>query len=295
MAKNRFDLSRAKANTDRQTGSIRLADVEERARGDLLKAEQERSAAIAASASVAEIPVADITTRRSGDTRPLRPDHVLDLAESIHALGLSQPIAVDRGHMLLAGAHRHAAIRLLSASNDERRKMFESLCGPVTSDLDDQMRVVSALPRWTGLVPVRVYSDLDAAADPERALQIEIVENEKRRDYSRAEVILLARRLRESGYSFSANRPKAGERPGIKQLALIVGKHRSTIHRLLADVPAAPRRSGGYAKLSVLINKIDAIEELTALRAAIGDRLAFLAAKQPQAVGGTGTSGASVT
>ncbi len=47
--------------------------------------------------------------------------HVLNLAESIAALGLLEPIVVDQHLRLLAGAHRLAAIQLLMVANPDAR------------------------------------------------------------------------------------------------------------------------------------------------------------------------------
>jgi hypothetical protein len=67
------------------------------------------------------LPLTAIRPRPGGDTRVLRPSHVLNLAESIAAVGLVEPPTVDnRGH-LLAGAHRLAALSLLAEPNPAAR------------------------------------------------------------------------------------------------------------------------------------------------------------------------------
>lgn len=50
---------------------------------------------------------------RAEDNRPLRDAHVKDLAESIGALELIEPLVVDTKGVLLAGGYRLAAIQLL--------------------------------------------------------------------------------------------------------------------------------------------------------------------------------------
>jgi ParB family chromosome partitioning protein len=52
----------------------------------------------------------------------------------------------------------------------------------------------------------------NADEDPELALQIEVAENEQRRDYTSAEVRAIADRLRESGYVDVKGRPKKGKK-----------------------------------------------------------------------------------
>ena len=109
-----------------------------------------------------------IIDRSGGDSRPLTPSHVTNLAESLAAVGLIQPIAVDNQGRLLAGGHRRAAIEELKESNpDAFQKHFSEG------------------------IPVRRY-EFDAAENMELALAIEATENEKRRDYTPAEVRELA-------------------------------------------------------------------------------------------------------
>jgi ParB family transcriptional regulator, chromosome partitioning protein len=147
---------------------------------------------------------------RPMDTRPLNSAHVEALVESIAALGLIQPIAVDSKGQLLAGGHRLAAITQLRSTN---AKAF-------TEHFGDG-------------IPVRRY-DFEAATDPDLALAIEATENEKRRDYTPAEVRELADRLKDAGYQYQ----KGGQRKGAKgvapTLAVIVGKSQRTIERYLS-------------------------------------------------------------
>lgn len=61
-----------------------------------------------------EIPVA--LCRTSPTARPIKPGHVLVLAESIKEIGLRQPInvrAIDGGYEIRGGGHRHAAFVML--------------------------------------------------------------------------------------------------------------------------------------------------------------------------------------
>jgi len=64
---------------------------------------------VVASGNNAVMPLEAIKPR-DADTRPLNPAHVEALAESIAALGLIDPLAVDKQGRLLAGGHRLAAI-----------------------------------------------------------------------------------------------------------------------------------------------------------------------------------------
>ncbi|HIK06727.1 MAG TPA: hypothetical protein IGS40_18880 [Trichormus sp. M33_DOE_039] len=53
----------------------------------------------------------------------------------------------------------------------------------------------------------------DAESDPDLALQVEIAENEKRRDYTPNEVKAIADRLRTAGFIHVKGRPKKGQKP----------------------------------------------------------------------------------
>lgn len=157
------------------------------------------------------LPLAQIQTRQQ-DTRPLNPKHVESLAESIAVLGLIEPLVIDSQRRLLAGGHRLAAINHLKENRpDKYQKNFPD-----------------------ELVPIRRLP-FSADEDPELALQIEVAENEQRRDYTSAEVRAIADRLRESGYVDVKGRPKKGQKALMPALAVVVGKHLRTIQRYLGD------------------------------------------------------------
>lgn len=148
---------------------------------------------------------------QSPRTRDLNRRHVAALAESISAIGLIHPPAVDRMNRLLAGAHRLAALRWLQ---EHARDRFQEL--------------------FPGGIPVR-RMDLDAEADVELALAVEISENERRRDYRPAEILSLAERLKAAGFRYSADggRPRAEDRPLMPALEIIVGKSVRQLRRIL--------------------------------------------------------------
>ncbi len=150
-----------------------------------------------------------ILERPHEDTRPLNPQHVEELAESIAAVGLIQPIAIDSQGHLLAGGHRRAALHFMALEQPQR---FAEL--------------------FAAGVPVRVF-DFNAEDDPERAIAIEAAENEKRRDYTPDEVRELADRLVAAGYHAKAGRSKRGQKSLKPALALIIGKSERTVQRYL--------------------------------------------------------------
>ena len=148
---------------------------------------------------------------RQQATRDLDEGHVRALRESIGALGLIEPIVVDAQHRLLAGGHRCEAIRMLRAEQPE------------------------AFARWFSEgVQVRVM-DFDADSQPARALEVEVAENEHRRDYTTAQVRDLVTRLKDAGYRDTVGRPRAGEKALGPALEVIVGKSMKTIRKLLSE------------------------------------------------------------
>ncbi|MBD3887622.1 ParB N-terminal domain-containing protein [Phormidium tenue FACHB-886] len=155
------------------------------------------------------LPLAQIQTRQQ-DTRPLNSKHVESLAESIAVLGLIEPLVIDNQGRLLAGGHRLAAINHLKETQwDKYQEQFP-----------DESIPIRRLP-------------FNADEDAELALQIEVAENEQRRDYTPAEVKAIADRLRKSGYVDVKGRPKKGQKALMPALAVVVGKHLRTIQRYL--------------------------------------------------------------
>jgi ParB family chromosome partitioning protein len=180
-------------------------------------------------------------TGRAQDTRPLDAEHVLALAFSIAMDGLINPICVDAQGVLIAGGHRHAAIQLLSDP--------ESIEVPELQEL-----AADAWERFFpgGLVPVRVL-DFSVAKDPERALRLEIIENEKRRDYTPDEVRQLAANLISTGrYSDGRpGRPAPGKVSLNATLQTIIGKSERTVRNYLSGSTQAQRNAAVSAETLV--------------------------------------------
>ena len=81
-------------------------------------------------------------------------------------------------------------------------------------------------------------------------MRIEVAENEHRKQYTREQVLELARRLRDSGFKDTPGRPKAGERALRPELIEVFGISRATVSRYLRSAdpsgaadhkPDAPR------------------------------------------------------
>jgi ParB family chromosome partitioning protein len=172
------------------------------------------------------LPLEQILDRET-DTRPLQSQHVDQLAESIAVLGLLEPLVVDNRGRLLAGGHRKAAIASIRVHKPE----------------------VYAQHFPDDLVPVRMMP-FDASEDPEQALQVEISENEKRRDYTPNEVRALASRLRAAGYVDTPGRPSKDEKRLRPALEVIVGKSLRSVRRYLTE--EKPVQVGQVSKKTAL-------------------------------------------
>ena len=179
----------------------------------------------------------DAIRSREQDTRPAKADQVLALAESICAVGLLQPPAIDKAHRIIAGLNRITACRLLLTHPGQRRTFLSGFQG-----FNDEMAGrVDALPAIVelpeplagGKIPVRVMLDLDAHQDPEGALAAEAAENIARRQYVPAEVKSLVKRLHAAGFREVKGRPKKGEKALRPALANILGLDERHVRRLL--------------------------------------------------------------
>lgn len=149
---------------------------------------------------------------RETDTRPLHSAHVESLAESIAVLGLLEPLVVDSRNRLLAGGHRLASIKRLKEQNLQAYQ----------THFPNEAIQVRAMP-------------FDAEADPELALQVEVAENEHRRDYTPSEVRALADRLQKQGYKQLKGRPAKGEKSLVLALAFVINKSKRTVERYLKE------------------------------------------------------------
>lgn len=160
----------------------------------------------------AHMKLADILGRAGAmDTRKPSDADVEAVAESIDALGLLEPIVTDRAGVLLAGKTRLLALRRLAMKDPDR---------------------------WA-FAPVRKMPFF-AEEDPARALACEVAENEKRRDYTTAEIKALADRLRKAGFKDTKGRPRKGTKALAPALGAVVGKSRRQLLRILAPEKTAP-------------------------------------------------------
>ena len=75
----------------------------------------------------------------------------------------------------------------------------------------------------------------DAVEEPDLALQVEVAENEHRRDYTPTEVKTLAERLQKQGYKRLKGRPGKDEKSLMQALAFVVNKSKRTVERYLQE------------------------------------------------------------
>lgn len=220
-----------------------------------LSERDERLQAAQDSARATQLRPERIEARAHGDTRALKAAHVIDLMESIAALGLIEPIVVDSRNRLLAGGHRLAACRLLGQSDIARLELATELLGELKPD---QLERIQAIVIADGIdvqrIPVRVI-EIDSAADQPMALAIEASENTLRRDYTGIEVRALYDRLREAGYVDRPGRPRRGERAVKPAIATIIGRSIRTVERMLSAPP--PIEAVQHASLRQLARQIE--------------------------------------
>lgn len=188
-----------------------------------------------------KLPLSQIQNRQS-DTRSLREKHVEQLAESIAVLGLLEPLVVDNQGRLLAGGHRKAAIEQLRQNHPDA----------YATHFPDE------------LIPVRMMP-FNADEEPELALQVEVSENEKRRDYTPNEVRALAERLRECGYVDTPGRPSSNEKRLRPALEVIIGKSLRSVRRYLTE--EKPVQIGQVSPQTALRQAKAALEKWERLKA----------------------------
>jgi ParB family chromosome partitioning protein len=188
----------------KKRGNAFLSQSNQAATKALIERDREKDARDEAERSL--MPLDKIKNRES-DTRPIIPKHAELIAESISAIGLLQPLAVDTEGVLVAGGHRLTAIR--SLSKEDRKKHFPG-----------------------DLIPVRVLP-YKISDDPDKALAAEVAENAVRENYTTDQIRELAARFQKAGYRVGKGRPKAGEKNMLPHLSLIIGKHIRTIQRSL--------------------------------------------------------------
>jgi ParB family chromosome partitioning protein len=172
----------------------------------------------------------------------------VELAESIAALGLIEPLVVDSTGILLAGGHRLAAIQSLKETNPEL--------------YDEQFP--------DDLIQVHMLQ-FEADKEPERALQVELAENEKRVNYTRDQIERLAERLKALNYRNIRGRPKEGEKALGPALAVAIGVSTRYVRKVLSEQGQESKNEENRNSVPIfqrlkLLKKIEsALEELATL------------------------------
>lgn len=205
------------------------------------------------------LPITQIR-ERTIDTRPVNAVEVLMMAESIVAVGLLGPPCVDRNHVLIAGAHRMAAARLLLTPPHDRLAHLAGVEG-FDAEMGERIAALPPLDQLPeqiagGRMPVLVRTDLDAVADPAGALAAEAAENTARKQYTPAQVRALAERLAQAGFRESVGRPKKGEkalRPALEKILGIDGRH---VRRLLGNEQAEDKKQADLVALLKRLRKM---------------------------------------
>jgi ParB family chromosome partitioning protein len=222
-------MARRASNRLLQSGAAEAGRAQAKQAQDWLEREQAERGTLALDA---------IQPRPAGDSRTLKPYYLIDLAESIAAVGLIEPPVVDSNDRLLDGSHRVAALRLLATTDPTARaQQWLNLAGWESIRLSTKQ--TACIERLQGLatwvveqVPV-MRLPFDAVAEPDRALAVETSANTQRRDYTREELLLLVQRLRAAGYVEHEGRPRVSEKALRPALSIILGKSSNTVRRWL--------------------------------------------------------------
>jgi len=233
-------MARRRNSADLFAEAAATADaIHEQDQAAAAKSEQERS-------QKTKLPLGQIRSREA-DTRPLDPQHVASLAESIVALGLIEPLVVDAKGVLLAGGHRLAALHALQETNPE---------------IYDQQ-----FPDGQIQVHMLVF---DADQEPERALQVELAENEKRVNYTRDQIERLAERLRSLNYREIRGRPKEGEKALGPALAVAIGVSARYVRKVLSEQKQEGRDEKNRNSVPI-IQKLKLLKKIEAALVELGE------------------------
>lgn len=208
------------------------------------------------------LPITQIR-ERAIDTRPVNAVEVLMMAESIVAVGLLGPPCVDRHHVLIAGAHRVAAARLLLTPPHDRRSHLSAVEGFDELEMGERIDALPPLDQLPeqiagGRMPVLVRTDLDAVADPAGALAAEAAENTARKQYTPAQVRALAERLVQAGFvqpEWGQGRLKKGQKSLRPALEKILGVNARHVRRLLGKERAEDKRQADLAAMLKRLRK----------------------------------------
>lgn len=168
---------------------------------------------------------------READTRPIDLDYAAELALSIAELGLITAITLDKNYRLLAGGHRRAALLMLrGAAPDDYQAAFAQALSTYHNDLSPQKAYKQNFPG--DMIPCRVMP-FAAADDLEMALLVEVAENEKRKNYTHAQILKIAGRLQTMGYEEVTGRPTKGQKPLRPALSIALGVSRRYVSKVL--------------------------------------------------------------
>lgn len=244
------------------------------------------------------VDVDTIYLRNGANTRELSMEHVVDLAESITALSLLQPVVLDTAGHLLAGSHRFAALQILTETRPKhRRAAFLERCGWNEEDATgsppralaafaDRLMHLGDAPLAEhypkNVVPV-VVIDVSGQDGSDLALAIEAAENNVRRQYSRDEIIVLAQRFKAAGYRSSAGRPGTGEKTVLGALHAALGRSKRQIQRILNGPPPARPSAPDWTKVTAAFQRA-AAEVIAAGRHENGDDAKAVVAVAAEAV-----------
>jgi hypothetical protein len=168
------------------------------------------------------MPLADIQLRPNGNRRPLDLREMLYRAESIDAVGLIEPIVVDKDARLIAGLHRLEAFKLLNLdSYEEKLAHLDELSietgMKLNQDMKDQLKNFGkgfSKHHSKGIVPTYIRKDLDWSKNKKSCESVEGAENHQRHNkIDLSPVFKTIESLKGRGYEvMGRGKPKKGQK-----------------------------------------------------------------------------------
>jgi hypothetical protein len=168
------------------------------------------------------MPLADIQLRPNGNRRPLDLKEMLDRAESIDAVGLIEPIVVDKETRLIAGLHRYESFRILNLeSHEEKLAHLEHLAMEVGMKVNQEMKdklksIGKNFKKYhsNGVIPTYIRKDLDWSKNKKSCESVEGAENHQRHNKTDlSPVFKTIENLKGRGYEVvGRGKPKKGQK-----------------------------------------------------------------------------------
>jgi hypothetical protein len=205
-----------------------------------------------------------IKKRINQDLRRVNLEHMIAIAKSVLQFGSLSPINVDTNHHLITGRHNLFACRLLALPPEERKPWVNNridagdIIGKLTPNKEDELLSLDRRPPEIEAC----INEFDSAKYSEYARQLEVIENEKRKNLEKEEVINRYKELAAMGYRSAVGKPKIGEITITSIIEREFGINAKTIWRYMnSDTAKEKARPTSYITKKVASNFLTSIEK----------------------------------